>query len=56
MPCEEYPSAYRLTTPKARYQCLDAHVPVWVKQDCAAKSGQQGRLTNEIWNLKQLPR
>lgn len=36
-------------------QCVGAHVPVWVKQDCAHKPGQQGRIPNSVWNLKQLP-
>jgi protein gp37 len=36
-------------------QCQAAGVPVFVKQDCAAKSGQQGRIPAAIWNLKQLP-
>lgn len=37
-------------------QCVAAGVPVWVKQDCAQKPGQQGRIPDEIWRLKQLPR
>ena len=36
-------------------QCTDASVPVYVKQDCDFKSGQQGRLSNVIWRLKQFP-
>jgi protein gp37 len=36
-------------------QCQAAGVPVFVKQDCAAKPGQQGRIPAAIWNLKQLP-
>jgi protein gp37 len=36
-------------------QCQAAGVPVFVKQDCASKSGQQGRIPAAIWNLKQLP-
>lgn len=37
-------------------QCRAAGVPVWVKQDCAEKPGQQGRIPDEIWNLKQMPK
>ena len=36
-------------------QCVAARVPVYVKQDCAAKAGQQGRIPDEIWKLKQFP-
>ncbi len=36
-------------------QCCDFGVPVYVKQDCAFKSGEQGRLSNTIWALKQFP-
>ena len=36
-------------------QCQAAGVPVFVKQDCTAKAGQQGRIPAVIWNLKQLP-
>lgn len=36
-------------------QCQSAGVPVWVKQDCALRSEQQGRLPDDVWNLKQLP-
>jgi hypothetical protein len=34
-------------------QCQAAGVPVFVKQDCAAKPGQQCRIPAAIWNLKQ---
>lgn len=37
-------------------QCVAAGVPVFVKQDCAFKPGQQGRLPDEIWQLKQFPK
>lgn len=37
-------------------QCLAAGVPVYVKQDVAFKSGEQGRISDEIWKLKQFPR
>jgi protein gp37 len=36
-------------------QCLEAGVPVYVKQDSAFKSGQQGRIPDDIWRLKQFP-
>lgn len=36
-------------------QCQGAGVPVWVKQDCGRKPEQQGRIPDEIWNLKQMP-
>ena len=37
-------------------QCLEAGVPVYVKQDEAFKSGEQGRIPAHIWRLKQFPR
>lgn len=40
----------------AAEQCVAAGVPVYVKQDCAFKSGQQGRVPPEMWKLKQFPR
>lgn len=36
-------------------QCQAAGVPVFVKQDSAFKAGQQGRIPDEIWALKQFP-
>jgi len=36
-------------------QCQHAEIACYVKQDCAFKSGEQGRIPNEIWNLKQFP-
>lgn len=36
-------------------QCVAAGMPCFVKQDCAFKPGQQGRIPNEIWKLKQFP-
>lgn len=36
-------------------QCQAAGVPCFVKQDCAARPGQQGRIPENIWNIKQLP-
>lgn len=35
--------------------CLSFGVPVYVKQDFAFKSGQQGRIPDDIWALKQFP-
>lgn len=37
-------------------QCIAAGVPVYVKQDHALLPGQQGRITNETWQLKQFPK
>lgn len=37
-------------------QCREADVPAYVKQDCAFKSGQQGRIPDHIWGMKQFPR
>jgi protein gp37 len=37
-------------------QCQDANVPVWVKQDSAYQSEKQGRISNELWNIKQFPK
>lgn len=36
-------------------QCQTAGVPCFVKQDCAARPGQQGRIPDEVWALKQFP-
>lgn len=36
-------------------QCQTAGVPVFVKQDCATRPGQQGRIPAHIWALKQFP-
>lgn len=36
-------------------QCKAAGVPVYVKQDTAFKSGQQGRIPAEYWAMKQFP-
>lgn len=35
--------------------CQEQNVPVYVKQDCAARSEQQGRIPDEFWKLKQFP-
>lgn len=37
-------------------QCREAMVPVWVKQDCALRPGEQGRIPDEIWKIKELPK
>ena len=37
-------------------QCRAAKVPCFVKQDCAAKPGQQGRIPDHAWNCKEFPR
>ena len=37
-------------------QCSAAGVPLFVKQDCGPKAGQQGRIPDELWSLKQFPR
>lgn len=39
----------------AAQQFKAAGVPVFVKQDCAFKPGQQGRIPDEIFALKQFP-
>lgn len=36
-------------------QCTNAGVPVFVKQDCALKPGQQGRIPDDIWARKEFP-
>jgi len=40
----------------AAEQCVAAGVPVFVKQDCALRPGQQGRIPDAIWALKQFPK
>lgn len=37
-------------------QCRKEGVPVFVKQDCAFKPGQQGRIPDDVWRLKQFPK
>ena len=37
-------------------QCVNADIPCFVKQDCAQKPGQQGRIPNDIWAYKQFPK
>lgn len=36
-------------------QCTTAGVPVFVKQDAAQKPGRQGRIPDDVWELKQVP-
>ena len=36
-------------------QCAKAKVPVWMKQDSGPRPGQQGRLPDSLWALKQMP-
>lgn len=36
-------------------QCKSAGVKIFVKQDCSLHPGKQGRISNDIWNLKQFP-
>ena len=36
-------------------QCRAAGVPCFVKQDCAAKPGQQGRIPENVWKCKEFP-
>ena len=35
-------------------QCSEAGVPCFVKQDAALKPGQQGRIPDELWAMKEL--
>ncbi len=35
--------------------CNDVGVPVYMKQDSALRSGQRGRLSDDLWNLKWTP-
>lgn len=36
-------------------QCAEKAVPCFVKQDCASKPGQQGRIPDDVWAIKQFP-
>jgi protein gp37 len=36
-------------------QAKAALIPTYVKQDCAFKSGEQGRIPDALWSLKQFP-
>ena len=37
-------------------QCEEWGVPCFVKQDCAFNPGQQGRIPDVIWSMKEFPR
>lgn len=37
-------------------QCQAAGVPVWVKQDSGPYPDRQGRIPNDLWQIKQLPK
>lgn len=41
---------------KVADECVKNCVPVFVKQDCAQKDGQQGRIPDSYWKLKQIPK
>jgi protein gp37 len=36
-------------------QCDAAGVPVFVKQDSGPRPGEQGRLSGDLWRLKEFP-
>lgn len=36
-------------------QCKAANIPVYVKQDSGLYPGQQGRIPDDLWNLKEFP-
>ena len=36
-------------------QCRDAGVACYVKQDSALRDGQQGRITDRLWSIKEFP-
>lgn len=36
-------------------QCESAGVPLFVKQDCGGKPGQQGRIPDRLWQKKEFP-
>jgi len=38
-----------------REECKEAGVPFFMKQDSALKPGQQGRLPEELWGVKEFP-
>ena len=35
--------------------CQEMQIPIYVKQDCALKSGHQGRIPDHIWKIKEFP-
>jgi protein gp37 len=40
---------------KVATQCQAAGIPTWIKQDSALRDGQQGRIPEYLWRLKQFP-
>jgi protein gp37 len=40
---------------KIVYECQEANVKVFVKQDSAYQPGKQSRITNDFWSIKQFP-
>jgi len=36
-------------------QCKEAGVPCFIKQDSGLRPGEQGRLSDALWNLKEFP-
>lgn len=36
-------------------QCVDAGVPIYVKQDCGRIPGRQGNIPDHIWRWKEIP-
>jgi protein gp37 len=36
-------------------QCMSANVPVFIKQGSALLPGQQGRIPDDLWSLKEFP-
>jgi protein gp37 len=36
-------------------QCQAAEVPAFVKQDSHARPGQQGRIPDDLWALREFP-
>lgn len=36
-------------------QCRMASIPLYVKQDSGPRAGQQGRIPDDLWSLKQFP-
>lgn len=36
-------------------ECQRLKIPVYIKQDCHRQPGQQGRIPDEVWKLKQHP-
>ena len=38
-----------------RDQCVAAQVPLFVKQDSGPREGQQGRISDALWEHKAIP-